>query len=104
MIVAVIAGFVIPRLASRDRRLMAHKEDVSEEAETARLEASLKQWKAEAAGQHKKLKLPRSPFLLRNIWMAAMLLFTVLTLSTFFIGSVVGVCPIGLIRDKSLIF
>ena len=59
------------------------------------------QWRAEAARKGRPLKLPRMPFMLRNIWTGAMLLFTVLTFSTFFIVnlaqaivvvSLIGIC------------
>lgn len=58
-------------------------------------------WRAEAASKGRPLKLPRMPFMLRNIWTAAMLLFTALTFSTFFIStlaqaivvvSLIGIC------------
>ncbi|KAJ4478242.1 hypothetical protein J3R30DRAFT_3289922 [Lentinula aciculospora] len=100
-IVAVIAGTVLPHLANRDRRLMAHKDDVDEDAELTRIKNTVRQWKAEAARKGKPLRLPMMPFLLRNIWTGALLWFTVLTLSTFFITTVaqatvfialVGVC------------
>ncbi|KAJ3716334.1 hypothetical protein DFJ43DRAFT_1006864 [Lentinula guzmanii] len=100
-IVAVIAGTVLPHLANRDRRLMAHKDDVDEDAELTRLKNTVRQWKAEAARKGKPLRLPMMPFLLRNIWTGALLWFTVLTFSTFFIKTVaqatvfialVGIC------------
>ncbi|KAJ3882936.1 hypothetical protein F5051DRAFT_318700 [Lentinula edodes] len=100
-IVAVIAGTVLPHLANRDRRLMAHKDDVDEDAELTRIKNTVRQWKAEAARNGKPLRLPMMPFLLRNIWTGALLWFSVLTLSTFFVKTVtqatvfialVGVC------------
>ncbi|KAJ7590853.1 hypothetical protein C8J56DRAFT_781752 [Mycena floridula] len=100
-IVGIVAGVVIPPLAVRDRRLMAHKGDVNEDAEISRIRNTIRRWKAEAARKGKPLRLPVIPFLLRNIWMAALLLFTVLTFSTFFISTVrqatvfislVGIC------------
>jgi len=100
-IVAVIAGTILPHLATRDRRLMAHKQDVNEDAEISRLRDTVRHWRAEAARKGSKLRLPIMPFLLRNIWTAALLLFTILTFSTFFISTVnqatvfislVGVC------------
>jgi hypothetical protein len=46
------------------------------------------QWQAEAVSKGKPLRLPIMPFLLRNIWMGAMLLFSFVTASTFFITKV----------------
>ncbi|KAL0564423.1 hypothetical protein V5O48_017623 [Marasmius crinis-equi] len=100
-IVAVAAGTILPHLANRDRRLMAHKGDVDEDAELARLRDTVRQWRIEAAQKGKPLRLPVMPFLLRNIWTGALLLFTILTFSTFFIKTIaqatvfialVGVC------------
>jgi solute carrier family 45 protein 1/2/4 len=89
--VAVIAGTILPHLANRDRRLMAHKEDVDEDAEMTRLKNTVRQWRAEAARKGKPLRLPMTPFLLRNIWTGALLWFTLLTFSTFFITTVTQV-------------
>ncbi|KAG6911218.1 hypothetical protein DXG01_003085 [Tephrocybe rancida] len=100
-IVGVATGVLLPHLASRDRRLLAHKEDVDEDAEITRLRQTVQQWRADAARQGKPLRLPIMPFLLRNIWTGALLLFSVLTFSTFFITTVfqatifislVGIC------------
>ncbi|KAH8118363.1 MFS general substrate transporter [Phellopilus nigrolimitatus] len=88
-IVAVIAGTLLPNLARRDQRLLAHDGDEEENAELTRLRDTVREWRAEAAANGKPLKLPRMPFMLRNIWTAAMLLFTVLTLSTVFITKLV---------------
>ena len=89
-IVAVVAGTLLPSLARRDQRLLAHAGDEEEDAELARLRNTVTQWRAEAARKGQPLKLPRMPFMLRNIWTGAMLLFTILTLSTFFITKLVG--------------
>ncbi|KIP07007.1 hypothetical protein PHLGIDRAFT_13479 [Phlebiopsis gigantea 11061_1 CR5-6] len=100
-VVAVLAGVLLPRLTQRDTRLLAHDGDEDEDAEFARLRDTVQQWRAEAAQQGKPLKLPFMPFFLRNIWMGAMLLFSVITTSTFFITkvwqaiiavSLVGIC------------
>jgi solute carrier family 45 protein 1/2/4 len=88
-VVAVVAGTVLPHLATRDRRLMGRKTDVDEDAEVSRLRAMVRQWKVDAARASRPLHLPVMPFLLRNIWTAALLLFSLLTLSTFFITTVV---------------
>ncbi|KAG6833887.1 hypothetical protein H0H87_007898 [Tephrocybe sp. NHM501043] len=100
-IVGVATGVLLPHLASRDRRLLAHKEDVDEDAEMTRLRQTVRAWRADAIRQGKPLRLPIMPFLLRNIWTGALLLFTALTFSTFFITTVfqatvfislVGIC------------
>ncbi|PPQ99067.1 hypothetical protein CVT24_003627 [Panaeolus cyanescens] len=87
-IVGVLAGVILPHLASRDRRLMGHKTDVDENAEMTRIRETVRQWRIEAARAGKPLKLPVMPFLLRNIWTGALLLFSVLCFSTFFISTV----------------
>lgn len=87
----VVAGVILPHLANRDRRLMADKADVDEDAELTRIKDTVRQWRVEAARHGKPLKLPVMPFLLRNIWTGALLLFTLLTFSTFFITTVVQV-------------
>ncbi|KAJ8523423.1 hypothetical protein ONZ45_g135 [Pleurotus djamor] len=100
-IVSVVSGTVLPHLASRDRRLMTHRGDVDQDAEISRIRNTIREWRAEAAQQGQPLRLPVMPFLLRNIWTGAMLLFTFLTFSTFFITTVfqatimislVGIC------------
>ncbi|THH12545.1 hypothetical protein EW146_g7599 [Bondarzewia mesenterica] len=100
-IVAVFAGTVLPHLARRDARLLADDEDVDEDAELSRLRRTVREWQAEAARKGKPLRLPIRPFLLRNIWTGALLLFTLVTFSTFFITRVwqailaisfVGIC------------
>ncbi|KXN86414.1 General alpha-glucoside permease [Leucoagaricus sp. SymC.cos] len=87
-VVGVIAGTILPHLANRDRRLLGRKTDVDEDSETARLRETVRQWKVDAARQGQPLKLPAMPFLLRNIWSGAMLLYAFLTFSTFFITTV----------------
>ena len=67
---------------------MRHKDDVDEDAELTRLRNTVREWRAEAARRGKPLKLPIMPFLLRNIWMGALILFSFLTFSTFFISTV----------------
>ncbi len=61
----------------------------------------VREWRADAARHGKPLRLPFMPFFLRNIWTGAMLLFTFLTLMTFFVTkvwqaiilvSLVGIC------------
>jgi len=99
-IVAVVAGTLLPHLARRNIHLLSHR-DEDEDEENARLRKMVKDWKAEAARNGRPLRLPFMPFLLRNIWTGALLLFTLLTFSTFFIKTVlqasvmialVGIC------------
>lgn len=99
--VAVIAGTLLPSLARRDQRLLAHESDEEEDAALTRMQDTVMQWRAEAARKGRPLKLPRMPFMLRNIWTGAMLLFSILTFSTFFVTtlsqaivvvSLVGIC------------
>lgn len=92
LVVAVMAGTLLPHLAGRDRRLMPYKSDVNEDAELTRLRNVVRVWRAEAARKGKPLRLPVMPFLLRNIWTGALLLFSILTFSTFFISTVAQVC------------
>jgi len=100
-IVAVAAGIILPHLARRDVRLLAHSDDEDEDAELTRLRNTVRRWQAEAVRKGKPLRLPIMPFLLRNIWMGAMLLFSLITTSTFFITklwqaivavSLIGIC------------
>ncbi|TFK75785.1 MFS general substrate transporter [Pluteus cervinus] len=88
-IVGVGAGTLLPHLANRDRRLMAHRTDVDEDAELSRIRETVRQWRVEAARQGKPLRLPVMPFLLRNIWTGALAFFSFLTFLTFFISTVV---------------
>jgi len=99
-IVAVCAGTVLPHLSRRNQDLLSRR-DEDEDEESARLRKMVREWKAEAARKGKPLRLPFMPFLLRNIWTGALLLFTLLTFSTFFIKTVtqasvmislVGIC------------
>ena len=89
--VGVIAGTVLPHLASRDRRLIGHKNDVDGGAELSRIRETVRQWRVDAARQGKPLRLPVMPFLLRNIWTGALLFFSLLMFSTFFITTVLQV-------------
>lgn len=93
-IVAVVAGIVLPYLARRDVRLLAQSDDEDADAELTRLRDTVRRWQAEAVRKGKPLRLPIMPFLLRNIWMGAMLLFSLISASTFFITKVwqVGYC------------
>jgi solute carrier family 45, member 1/2/4 len=62
-----------------------------EDAELARLQDIVHQWRAEAARRGKPLRVPAMPLTLRNIWTGALLLFSVITFSTFFISTVTEV-------------
>ena len=86
--VSVAAGTLLPYLAARDRRLLAEKEDEAVDAEISRIRLMVQSWKREAARMGKPLHLPRMPFMLRNIWTSALLLFGVVMASTFFITKV----------------
>ncbi|TCD70851.1 hypothetical protein EIP91_001542 [Steccherinum ochraceum] len=100
-IVAVVAGTLLPHFAQRDAVLLKHEEDEDEDGELTRLKNTVREWRAEAARRGQPLKLPFMPFLLRNIWTGALILFAVITFSTFFITkvwqaiiavSLVGIC------------
>ena len=88
LIVAVAAGTILPYLARRDVRLLAQNDDEDEDAELTRLRDTVRQWQAEATRKGKPLRLPIMPFLLRNIWMGALLFYSLITVSTFFITKV----------------
>ncbi|KAL7419823.1 hypothetical protein Q5752_005739 [Cryptotrichosporon argae] len=102
--VAIFAGTLLPYLAQRDRRLLAaedHDEDDDADADIDRIREMVRQWKAEAAREGRPLKLPTMPFMLRNIWTSALVLFGTIMMSTFFIHKVwqatvaialVGIC------------
>lgn len=89
-IVAVIAGTVLPYLAERDRRLLAPETgdddededgmETEQEREFRRIKAMVEGWKLEAKldPKGKPVRLPTMPFMLRNIWTAALVLFSVL--------------------------
>ncbi len=108
--VAIVAGTLLPYLAARDRRLLAPENDDKlsdndsvdeEDREVEILREQVRQWKLEASREGKSLKLPTMPFMLRNIWTSAMILFFVIMMSTIFIDKVwqatiaialVGIC------------
>lgn len=81
---------------------MAYKSDIDEDAEISRIRATVRQWRVEAAQMGKPLQLPVMPFLLRNIWTGALVLFSLLNFSTFFISTVVQVSPFGIDVDNIL--
>lgn len=70
---------------------MTHKGDEDEDAEITRIRHTVREWRADAARKGEPLRLPVMPFLLRNIWTGALLLFTLLTFSTVFVTTVLEV-------------
>lgn len=86
---AVIAGALLPYLARRDPRLLPEEGD-DEQTHIQRLRLILHQWREEALASGKSLQLPRRPILLRDIWMGAMVFFTILMFSTFLVTTVPG--------------
>ncbi|KIL00599.1 hypothetical protein PAXRUDRAFT_8078 [Paxillus rubicundulus Ve08.2h10] len=99
-IVAVIAGVVLPELARRDPRLLPEEGD-DERTHAQRLRLVLHRWREESVATGKPLRLPRKSLFLRDIWTGAMLLFTALMISSFWISTVgeaitmislVGIC------------
>ena len=89
-IVATAAGALLPYLSRRDGRLL-RVQDEDEDEETTRLRGLIQDWRAEAAKKGKPMKLPTLPVLYRTIWIGALLLFTVLTMLTFFVKKTAGV-------------
>lgn len=89
-VVATMAGALLPYLSRRDNRLL-RVQDEDEEEETIRLRNMIHQWRVEAAKKGKKMRLPSLPLLYRTIWIGALLLFTFLTMMTFFVTSTTGV-------------
>jgi len=87
-LVAVAAGTVLPQLATRDQRLFLEPSPENGD-EFAYYHGISRQWRVEAERQGKPLRLPAMPFLLRDIWTVALVLFTILTFSTFFVSTVV---------------
>jgi solute carrier family 45 protein 1/2/4 len=112
--VAIIAGTVLPWFSQRDERLLPDTDDDEEgEAEAVRIRETVDAWRRDAHRRGRPLKLPRSklmgisdqlttvPFMLRNVWTAALVFFFVLMMSTFVISTVwqatvmialVGIC------------
>lgn len=99
--VAVIAGTVLPYLAERDRRLLAPDADdddddddeTEQEREFRRIKSMVEVWKREAKRdpKGKPVRLPTMPFMLRNIWTSALVLFSVLMCVVALIG--LFTCP-----------
>jgi solute carrier family 45 protein 1/2/4 len=89
LIVAVIAGVGLPYLTRRNPSLLPEEGD-DEQTHIQRLRLNLHQWREEALASGKSVRLPRRPILLRDIWMGAMVLFTILMFSSFWISTVPG--------------
>lgn len=87
--VAVIAGVVLPTLTRRDPRLLPEEGD-DEQTHIQRLRLNLHRWREEARASGKSVQFPRRPLLLKDIWMGAMLFFTILMFSSFWISTVPG--------------
>jgi solute carrier family 45 protein 1/2/4 len=92
LVVAVAAGSLLPHLAGRDPRLLVLKCDEDDHMEQIQLQATLHHWRAEAVQHGGPLRLPVMPFFLRDIWTGALILFAIITFSTFFISTVRQVC------------
>jgi len=90
-LVAVVAGSLLPELTRRDERLLGHDDEEDDVAEVIRIQTMVSKWKAEAAAKGKKLKLPRAPLTLRDMWSFALVLYGVISLCTFFINTVAQV-------------
>lgn len=89
-IVAALAGALLPYLSRRDNRLL-RVQDEDEEEESTRLRNMIYEWRVEAAKKGKPMRLPTLPVLYRTIWIGALLLFTLLTMITFFVKTTAGV-------------
>ncbi len=76
-------------LKQLDKEMENEEEEV--DAEILKIRELVRQWKSEAARQGRPLVLPRMPFMLRNIWTAALVLFGTIMMSTFFITTVTQV-------------
>jgi len=88
--VAVVAGSVLPYFSRRDKRLL-RVQDEDEEEETIRLRALICEWRSEAEKKGKSMRLPTLPVSYRTIWIGALVLFTILSMSTFLVTSTLGV-------------
>ena len=113
IIVAVLAGSILPTFVRRDRRLLPVEGD-DEDAQIEHFRHRLHTWRRDGI-----TRLPRMPWLLRDIWAAAMLLFTLLTFSTFWVSTVtqatvvislIGICwavacwvPFAIIMEVSCV-
>ena len=85
---AVVSGTFLPYLARRDLLINLQEDDDDDDSEDSRLRDAVLSLQSEAIRKGKPLRPPRMPLLLRNIWTGALLLFTLLMFSTFFITKV----------------
>lgn len=76
-ITAAVFGWLLPLLTKRDRRLLVFEDDPRDQ-DLVQTRGMVRRWRAEARREGKTLRLPRMPFMLRNIWTAALLLFALL--------------------------
>lgn len=81
-------GWFLPLLTKRDRRLLVFEEDPRDQ-DLTQIRDMVRRWRAEALREGKKLELPTMPFMLRNIWTAALVLFAVLMGLSVFVKTVV---------------
>jgi len=88
LLVCIVAGTILPYFAVRDQRLMGDRADVDERAEISRPRVTVREWRINATRKGRALQLPMVPFLLRNIWTGALVFFSLLMFSTFFISTV----------------
>ncbi|KAH7105653.1 MFS general substrate transporter [Auriculariales sp. MPI-PUGE-AT-0066] len=86
-IIAALSGWLLPFLTKRDRRLLVFEEDPSDQ-DLGQIREMVRRWRAEALREGKVLVLPTMPFMLRNIWTAAILLFALLMGLTAFVRTV----------------
>jgi solute carrier family 45, member 1/2/4 len=89
--VAVVAGILLPYLASHDKRLLKGKEiddEDEEDEEMSRIRQMVHKWRMEARQKGMSVKLPAMSFKLRDIWTASLVLFAILMFSTFFVKTV----------------
>jgi solute carrier family 45 protein 1/2/4 len=102
-LVAALAGTVLPQLTRRDARLLPDDDgdDEIEQAELIKIEHTVRRWQVDATRRGTRVRLPSLPLQLRDVWMGALLLFTVLMFATFFVTRVwqaivlvsfVGIC------------
>ena len=87
ILAAAVFGWLLPLLTKRDRRLLVFEEDPRDQ-DLVQIRNMVRGWRAEAMREGKKLKLPRMPFMLRNIWTAALLLFALLMGVALFVQTV----------------
>lgn len=90
-LVGVVAGSLLPELTKRDERLLEGEEHTDEDMEVVRIQRTVMKWKTDTGSRGESLKLPRMPFMLRDMWSFALVLYGVISLCTFFIDTVAKV-------------